>query len=45
MLVEAWALIEKEVPDWKLDIYGQGPLQKELQLYFVYIALVGNFFI
>ena len=31
MLVEAWALIEKEVPDWKLDIYGQGPLQKELQ--------------
>ena len=23
MLVEAWALIEKEVPDWKLDIYGQ----------------------
>ena len=31
MLGEAWALIEKEVPDWKLDIYGQGPLQKELQ--------------
>lgn len=31
MLVEAWALIEKKVPDWNLDIYGQGPLQGELQ--------------
>lgn len=31
MLIDAWSLIEREVPDWKLDIYGQGPLQNELQ--------------
>lgn len=31
MLIEAWNRIEKEVPDWTLDIYGQGPLQTELQ--------------
>lgn len=31
MLVEAWALIEKEVPDWELDIYGQGLLKDDLQ--------------
>lgn len=31
MLVEVWALIEKEVPDWKLDIYGQGPLKDVIQ--------------
>lgn len=31
MLIEAWSLIEKEVPDWKLDIYGQGPLHDQLQ--------------
>lgn len=31
MLVESWSLIEKEVPDWKLDIYGQGPLKDHLQ--------------
>lgn len=31
MLIEAWALIEKEVPDWKLDIYGEGLLKDDLQ--------------
>lgn len=31
MLVEAWALIEKEVPEWSSDIYAQGPLQDKLQ--------------
>ena len=31
MLIEAWSLIEKKVPDWRLDIYGQGPLQEALQ--------------
>lgn len=31
MLIDAWSLIEKEAPDWKLDIYGQGPLQEKLQ--------------
>ena len=31
MLIEAWALIEKEVSDWTLDIYGQGALREKLQ--------------
>lgn len=31
MLIEAWSLIEKEVQDWELDIYGQGVLKDELQ--------------
>ncbi len=31
MLIKAWAIIEKQVPDWKLDIYGQGTLQNELK--------------
>lgn len=31
MLIDAWSLIEKEVSDWTLDIYGQGPLQETLQ--------------
>lgn len=31
MLIEAWSLIEKEVPDWNLDIYGQGLLKDNLQ--------------
>lgn len=31
MLVEAWALMEREVPDWSLDIFGQGPMEGELQ--------------
>lgn len=31
MLIEAWALIEKEVPDWKLDIFGEGLLKSKLE--------------
>lgn len=31
LLVKAWALIEQEVPDWKLDIYGRGPMEESIQ--------------
>ena len=29
-LVKAWAIVAKECPDWKLDIFGDGPLRKNL---------------
>ncbi|MBS7124188.1 MAG: glycosyltransferase, partial [Coprobacillus sp.] len=31
MLINAWSRIEEKVPDWKLDIFGEGPLRKQLQ--------------
>ena len=31
-LIKAWKQIYKEYPDWKLDIYGDGPLRKELEV-------------
>lgn len=31
LLIEAWNIIYKKHPDWKLDIYGEGPLRDELQ--------------
>lgn len=31
LLIEAWNIIHKNYPDWKLDIYGEGPLRNELQ--------------
>ena len=35
-LIDIWALVTKECPDWKLDIFGQGPdketLLKQIQL-------------
>lgn len=31
LLIEAWNIIYKYHPDWKLDIYGEGPLRDELQ--------------
>jgi len=30
MLIDAWALIAGEFPDWTLKIFGKGPLQREL---------------
>ena len=29
-LIDAWALVHRSHPDWKLNIYGDGPLQKRL---------------
>ena len=29
-LVNAWTIVAKECPDWKLDIFGDGPLRKNL---------------
>lgn len=31
MLLDAWYLIANKFPEWRLDIYGQGGLQKKLQ--------------
>lgn len=34
LLLQAWALIEKQVPDWTLDVYGngdRGPYQQQLE--------------
>lgn len=31
LLIEAWAKIEKDFPDWKLDIFGDGEMKDELQ--------------
>lgn len=30
-LIEVWSKLFKKYPDWKLEIYGEGPLKKELQ--------------
>lgn len=30
-LVDIWALVNKECPEWRLDIFGQGPDRKNLQ--------------
>ena len=29
-MVKAWTIVAKECPDWKLDIFGDGPLRKSL---------------
>lgn len=29
-LIEIWAITEKEAPDWRLEIYGDGPEKNEL---------------
>lgn len=29
-LIEAWNIVSQKKPEWKLDIYGDGPLKKEL---------------
>ncbi|MBO7544650.1 MAG: glycosyltransferase family 4 protein [Bacteroidales bacterium] len=29
-LIKAWAIVAKECPDWKLDIFGDGPFRKSL---------------
>lgn len=31
MLIDAWKIVCKKNPDWKLDIYGEGALEKELK--------------
>lgn len=31
LLIETWNIIHKKHPDWKLDIFGNGPLREELQ--------------
>lgn len=31
ILIDAWDLISDKHPDWELHIYGEGPLQSELQ--------------
>ena len=30
-LIEVWSKLFKKYPDWKLEIYGEGPLKKKLQ--------------
>lgn len=30
LLIDAWALVKKRFPEWSLDIYGEGPLQSDL---------------
>lgn len=30
-LVDAWAIVNKKFPDWKLSIYGHGDLEEELK--------------
>lgn len=30
-LIRAWRLVQEHCPDWKLDIYGDGPQREELQ--------------
>lgn len=30
-LIDIWALVNKECPDWRLDIFGQGPDKENLQ--------------
>lgn len=30
-LIRAWSKVHSQAPDWRLDIFGHGPLQKELE--------------
>lgn len=30
-LIEVWSHVHKQYPDWRLDIFGRGPLRNELQ--------------
>lgn len=30
-LINAWAIVQKKFPDWKLNIYGHGELEEELR--------------
>lgn len=29
-LIKAWAIVAKECPDWKMDIFGDGPMRENL---------------
>lgn len=31
-LIDAWAIVNKDYPNWQLDIYGSGELEEELKL-------------
>ncbi|TGN27166.1 glycosyltransferase family 4 protein [Empedobacter tilapiae] len=31
-LIDAWAIVNKDFPNWQLDIYGSGELEEELKL-------------
>lgn len=31
LLIEAWSMVYKKHPDWRLDIFGEGSLREELQ--------------
>lgn len=39
MLIEAFGMFEKSHPDYTLDIYGQGSLEKELKAYAVSLGI------
>jgi len=46
MLIDAWGRIEKEIPDWSMEIYGEGSDKEELQskidnLHLQHIKLMG----
>lgn len=30
-LIKSWSIVQKSRPDWKLNIYGHGPLERELK--------------
>lgn len=30
-LIQIWSIVEKQMPEWKLDIFGDGPLREKLQ--------------
>ena len=31
MLVDIWNIVEKKIPDWTLDVFGEGELREELE--------------
>jgi len=44
-LIRIWADVVKKFPDWKLDIYGNGPLENELQAQIRETGLAGHVFL
>jgi glycosyltransferase involved in cell wall biosynthesis len=42
LLIDAWARIADEFPDWTLKIFGRGPLQKELAEQIGRLGLTGK---